>query len=215
MSLWKKIEEYYSELASLSSAAQLTSNIPLYLGVSTIKGMAKKGTEIRVLTFTPNEDSVVPEGWDILSVDHDRQMAVTRVTVSRPYDEERSAKEKQEAVGPPAAPTYPQPAGAVPAPPTDPSTSYTWGSLDVTKVQNIEDVKRVGPTIAEQEAAGLPQEEKDATEVASELNRDALEDSAEPAHTPEHPVDSASKEEAASAAQSDASAKAAAKRASK
>lgn len=177
--------------------------------------MAKQGTEIRVLTFAPNEDAVVPDGWDILSVDHDRQMAVTRVTVSRPYDKARNDKERADAVGPPAAPSYPQPAGAVPAPPTDPSTSYPWGTLDVTKVQNVEEVKKAGPTIAEQEAAGMPQEAKDATEVASEVNRDAVEESADPAHTIEHPVDSANKEEAADAAQSQASAEAASKRADK
>lgn len=178
--------------------------------VSIIQSMSKstknQGTEIKTLTFTPNEDAVVPDGWDILSVDHDRQMAVTRVTVSRPYSKEQSDAEKAELAGPAATPTYPQTAGAVPTPPVDPSTSYTWGTLDTTKVQNVEDVKRVGPTIAEQEAAGKPQEEKDATEVASELNADALDESAEPAHTADNPVDKASEAEAKAASQSKASA---------
>lgn len=177
------------------------------LSVSMIEGMAKRdstGTEIQVLTFTPNEDAVVPDGWEILSVDHDRQMAVTRVTVKRPYDKERSDRERGERAGAPVSPTYPQTAGAVPEPPAPPSTSYAWGSIDTTKVQNIEDVKRLGPTIAEQEAAGMPQEAKDQTEVATEIQSDAVDKSADPAHTADKPVDKADKAELKDAAQSPA-----------
>lgn len=171
---------------------------------------AKSGTEVRTLTFSANDDVVIPKDEEILNVEHDRQMGVTRVTTKRDYDEKRSADERAAREGPPATPTYPQPAGGIEAPAVDPSTSYVWGTLDTTKVQNVEAVKQAGPTIAEQESAGMPQEAKDETEVATELQTDANADSAEPAHSPDHPVDSPSKEEAAAAAQSPASAKVAA-----
>lgn len=165
----------------------------------------KSGTEVKTYTFTPSDDAVVPTDEEIVSVDHDRTMGVTRITTKRAYDAERSAEERAAREGPAATPTYPQPAGAVATPPAEPSTSYVWGTLDTTKVQNLEEVKRQGPTIAEQEAAGKPQEEKDATEVASEVQTAANEQSAEPAHTADQPVDTPSEDEAAAAAKSKAS----------
>jgi hypothetical protein len=193
----------YSELA-------LLSEVDSRKRVSIIQPMAKKdsnaGTQIQVRTYTANEDIVVPDDESIVSVDHDRSMAVTRVVTSRPYDAEQAQADRDAAAGPSASPTYPQPTGGVPERASDPSTSYEWGTLDVTKVQNVEAVKNAGPTIAEKEAAGKAQAEKDQTEVASELNTDALANSADPNPTPENPVDSANKEEAAAASQSPAQA---------
>lgn len=166
----------------------------------------KSGTQIQVRTYTANEDIVVPDGESIVSVDHDRTMAVTRVVTSRPYDPEQAQADRDAAAGPAASPTYPQPTGGLPERAPDPSTSYEWGTIDVTKVQNVEAVKNAGPTIAEQEAASKPQAEKDQTEVASELNRAALDNSADPDPNADNPVDSATKEQAAATAQSPAQA---------
>lgn len=118
--------------------------------------MAKKdsaGTEVRVFTYTHSEDAVVPDGWDIVTIDHDRQMAVTRVTATRPYDAKRSQEEKDAAAGGPATPSYPQTAGAAPAPAEPPVTSFAWGSIDTSKVQNQETVAQLPASIAAQEAA--------------------------------------------------------------
>lgn len=169
--------------------------------VSTIKSMAsKEGTEVKVFTYNHSEDAVVPDGWTIESVDHDRQMAVTRVTATRPYDRKRSEKEREEAAGPPATPTYPQPAGAVPEGETPPSNNFAWGSIDTTKVQNLEDLKRLTPTIAAQEAAGklspedaekkdVPQEAaKDTTEVATEKQSEANAESADAKNKADSPA---------------------------
>lgn len=158
-------------------------------GVSTIRGVASKetksGTEIQTRTYAHGEDVVIPSDEEIVNVEYDRTMAVTRVTTSRSYDEKRTADERAAREGPPATPTYPQPAGAVPEPPAAPSTSFTWGSIDTTKVQNMDDLKRLPPTIAEQEAEkkldpdeaakkDLPAEAaKDATEIASEEQAEA------------------------------------------
>lgn len=150
------------------------------------------GTEVRVLTYGASEDAIVPSGWDIVSVEHDRSMAVTRVVVSRPYDEDALAKEKEEAAGDAATATYPQPAGAAPAPATDltaPPTSYTWGTLDTTKVQNLPDLERVGPPLAVQEAAGKPDEAKDQTEKTGEVQEAANAESADKEHTADNQVD--------------------------
>lgn len=152
------------------------------------------GTEVRVLTFGASEDAIVPSGWDIVSVEHDRSMAVTRVVVSRPHDPDAAAKEKEEAAADSATatPSYPQASGAAPAPDTDltaPPTSYTWGTLDTTKVQNLPDLDRVGPPLAVQEAAGKPDEAKDQTEKTGEVQEAANAESADKEHTADNPVD--------------------------
>lgn len=156
------------------------------------------GTQIQVRTFTHAEDAVIPADEEIVSVEYDRTMSVTRVTTSRPYDAERSAKEREEATGGSVAtPTYPQPAGAVPEGASPPSTSYSWGSIDNTKVQNLEDLKSLPPTIAEQEAAGKPSPEeaakkdlpveaaKDETEIATEKQAEANAESADAKNKPD------------------------------
>lgn len=164
------------------------------------------GTQVLVHTFTANEDAVIPNDEEIVHVEHDRQMAVTRVVTKRTYDAKQAQADRDAASGPTATPTYPQTAGGVPEPASDPSTSYPWGTLDTTKVQNLEEVEKAGPTIAERESAGKPQENKDETEVATEIQAAANEESAEPDPTPDKPVDSPDENEARAAAQSPAQA---------
>jgi hypothetical protein len=123
--------------------------------VSIIQGVASKdsnsGTEIRTQTFAHAEDVVIPSDEEVINVEYDRQMGVTRVTTSRAYDADRTAKERADRATPPAT-VYPQPAGAVPAPPEPPVTAFAWGSIDTSKVQNQATVAGLAPTIAAQEA---------------------------------------------------------------
>ena len=113
--------------------------------VSNIQSMAtarkskSEGTQILVHTFANNEDAVIPDGEEIVSVEYDRTMAVTRVTTSRPYDSEQAQAERDAAAGPGATPAYPQAAGAVSAPTAPPNTSYPWGSFDHTKAAHVEE----------------------------------------------------------------------------
>src|SRR4051812_36924282 len=66
--------------------------------VSTITEVASKdsnsGTEIRTQTFAHAEDVVIPSDEEVINVEYDRQMGVTRVTTSRAYDADRTAKER-------------------------------------------------------------------------------------------------------------------------
>lgn len=177
---------------------------------SIIQSMAskssKEGTQVKVFTYAANEDAVVPDGWEIVSVEHDRSMAVTRVVAQRPYDKSQADEEREENAPAPASPSYPQTPGAVPVLNTDltaPPTSYTWGSIDTTKVQNLPDLDKLPPPIAVQEAALKQNEEKDATEVTGEVQAAANEESAEPAHTPDKPADKLESDSAEEAKGSD------------
>lgn len=102
------------------------------------------GTELKTFSFIASEDAVVPDGWEIVSVNHDRLQGTTNVVAKRPYDKERAAKERAEVAGDSAVtPTYPQTAGAVNAPAQPPVTSFPWGSIDTSKVQNIDTIKQL------------------------------------------------------------------------
>jgi len=140
-------EDFFYRVSIFRSMAQDSKNAP-----SKDSASKDNGTEVRVHSFSANEDAVVPSDEEIVSVEHDRQMGITRVVTKRSYDAERSAKEKADAAGPPATPTYPQTAGAVNAPPEPPVTSFAWGSIDTSKVQNAPTVAAMPPTIAAQEA---------------------------------------------------------------
>lgn len=127
---------------------------------SIIQSVAKKadstpnGIEVRVFTFAANEDAVVPDGWEIVSVDHDRQMAVTRVVAKQPYDEEAARERREAAAGAGVTPTYPQVAGAVTPAAEPPNNSFPWGTIDTTKVQNLEAVKSIPNTMLPEGLSG-------------------------------------------------------------
>jgi hypothetical protein len=112
------------------------------------------GTEVRVFSFAANEDAVVPDGWEIVSVEYDRQMGLTRVVAKQPYDEQAAEERRAAAAGPAATPTYPQTAGAVTPAAEPPNNSFPWGTIDTTKVQNLETVKSIPNTLLPEGLSG-------------------------------------------------------------
>lgn len=99
--------------------------------------------ELITRSYPAGESIVIPADEEIVNVSHDRTAGLTTVVTKAAYSEDRAREREEAAAGGVATPQYPQPAGAVSAPAAPPNNHFPWGSIDTTKVQNLEAVKNI------------------------------------------------------------------------